>query len=69
MRLEGSDSLIHQRNAVSEEQHSLGPVASHQQLAQRDDGPGLPAPVAMTTRVLRWFSRSNDSAMRRMARL
>ena len=35
--LEGVDGLIHQSDAVGEEQHALRPVAAHQQIAQRDD--------------------------------
>ena len=41
VRLEGVDGLVHQRDAVGEEQHALDPVGPHQQVDQRDDRAGL----------------------------
>ena len=40
--LEGVDRLIDQRNSVSQEQHSLGPMTAHQQVAQGNDRARLP---------------------------
>lgn len=34
--LEGGHCLIHERDAIGEEQHALDPVAAHQQIAERD---------------------------------
>ena len=39
--LEGADGLVHQGDAIGEEQHALGPVAAHQQIDQRDHGAGF----------------------------
>jgi hypothetical protein len=36
MLLEGPDRLVHQRHAVGQEEHSLGPVGAHQQVAEGD---------------------------------
>ena len=36
MRLEGAGRLVHQRDAVGEEQHALHPAGAHQQVDQRD---------------------------------
>ncbi len=36
MTLERVHSLINERYAVGEEEHALGPVAAHEQIAERD---------------------------------
>ena len=36
MRLEGAGRLVHQRDAVGEEQHALHPAGAHQEIDQRD---------------------------------
>ena len=41
MPLEGIDRLVHQRHPVRQEEDALGPVAAHQQVAQRDHRAGL----------------------------
>jgi hypothetical protein len=41
MRLEGVGGLLHQRLAIGEEQHALDPIGAHQQVDQRNHGPGL----------------------------
>jgi hypothetical protein len=42
MALESVHGLIHQRHTVRQEEHALGPVAAHEQIRQRDDGPCFP---------------------------
>ena len=51
VRLERVDRLVHQRDAVGQEQHALDPVGAHQQVDQRDHRAGLarrrwPSPAA-----------------------
>ena len=41
MSLEGVHRLIHERRAISQEQHPLHPTGSHQQIHQSDDRAGL----------------------------
>ena len=41
MPLEGVDGLVDKGDAVGQKQHTLDPVAPHQQVAQRDDRAGL----------------------------
>lgn len=40
--LEGVDGLIDQRDAIREKEYTLCPVASHQQIAEGNDGTCLP---------------------------
>jgi hypothetical protein len=37
MHFEGSDGLIDESDAVREKENALGPVAAHQQVAERND--------------------------------
>ncbi len=38
MPFEGVYRLGHQRHAIGKKEHALGPIAAHQQIAERDDG-------------------------------
>jgi hypothetical protein len=72
MRLEGVDRLVDQRHAVREKQHALGPVALHEQVAERDDRARLAGarghdnkrfPVVRASQKLTWnSSRTAESA-------
>ena len=69
MRLEGVDCLLDERDAVREEEDALRPIGAHEQSVSAITVRVLPAPVAITSSALRWWSFSNASATRRIARV